>query len=154
MKKTLNRILVIAAGAILLAFTITVRNAKAEWQHSEAYGYNIWCDVGRFCSGPISAMTVEDILRWLRMNMPWLEINSYWIEDHPYWIEDWLYALNPVETHYGICEWVPPRLGYGLPCACMDIGFPQVIYYDSIPLTTFFAVIESHDPCGYAVPIS
>ena len=144
MKKILNKILVIAAGTVLLAFAITVRQAKAEWQHTQAYGYDVWCDAGRFCSGPLAEMTVEAILRWLG-------INTYWIENHPYWIEDWLYSLNPVETHYGICEWIPPYgLEYGLPCACMDMSMPS----GPIPLPYFFLILDAHDPCGFAVPIS
>ena len=149
MKKTLNKILVVAAGAVLLAFTITVRHAKADWQHMPAYGYDIWCDTGRFCSGPLSQMTVEEILSMFGL--------SYWIEDHPYWMEGWLYWVNPDETHYGICEWIPPYgLPSGVPCACMDMSISQNSAPIPLPapLTYFFGIIDAYNPCGYAVPIS
>ena len=137
MKKSIfSRILVIAAGAVLLAFAITVRHAKAEWQHSEAYGYDIWCDMGRFCSGTVAGVALTDL--------------GYLLIHDPYWLAEWenyVYDGNPFEVYYGICEWLPPLgLQYGIPCGCQTMNLQLGPY--------FFAVLNSSTPCGFAVPMS
>ena len=130
MKKTFNRILVIATGVILIAAAATIRQAKAAWQYGEAYGYQVWCDVGRFCSGPASSFNEEF---WNLMGM----VDPYW---DTYWRDNMLW-WNPQETHYGICEWIPPFGIQYIPCACVEMQF--------------FAILEEGTPsCGYAVPIS
>ena len=136
MKKTFNRILVIATGAILLAFAITVRNAKAEWQNMQAYGYDIWCDVGRFCSGPISLRSWEF---WRFLGFPPYYDPNWWGNYQEWWDEPYLW--NPLEIHYGICQFVPPfSMSFGVPCACVEMQY--------------FAILDEHDRCGYAIPIS
>ena len=162
MKKTLNRVLIVAAGAVLIAAAVTVKQAKAEWQHSEAYGYDIWCDMGRFCSGPISQRSWEF---WNFLGFPpyfdpnWWGNYQNWAGNYQNWLnyQDWLnywdwehhqdwwneqYFWNPLEVHYGVCEWIPPfSMGFGVPCACVEMHS--------------FAILEEGTPnCGYAVPIS
>ena len=117
MKKSIfSRILVIAAGVILIAAAATIRQSKAsDWQYAQFYGYDVWCDLSSFCSGPISK-------RYLLLGQ------------YPYW-------ENPLETHYGLCEWLPPYgLEYGIPCGCVEMH-------------TFY-ILDEHVPCGFMVPIS
>ena len=148
MKKSIfSRILVIAAGVILIAAAVTVKQVKANWQYGEAYGYQIWCDLGRFCSGPISLRSWDYWRLW--------EFDPYydpnWWGNYQNWWDD-PYLWNPLEIRYGLCEWLPSYgLQYGLPCACMTTppmswgGYPS----------SFFMIIDEEAPsCGYAILIS